>query len=132
MPETAGLTASPPADTLAAHMPPPGTVPVYAAGSGAPDTALSRLAKAGWALYSDGLGNVTYRSPDGCVRAEFGPETGRYNSGEPLWEVTYSNASPYAKARNNWTATFSEAAPAEAIAGFLAALADAAGLELDR
>ncbi|MFL6113826.1 MAG: DUF317 domain-containing protein [Catenulispora sp.] len=132
MPETS------PAPTLAREatseptMPPPDTVPVYAAGAGIPDLALDRLFHAGWTRYGDDLGDVAYVSPDGAVRAEFGPETRRYGTGGALWEVIYTDPDPYAKAPNTWSATFGAQVPAEAIAAFLATLTDPAGLELDR
>jgi len=112
--------------------PPPVTVPVWAAGPGQADTALLILDAAGWHRYDDDACNVTYRSPDGSVTAEFGPETERYHRRGPLWEVKYADPDPYAKSKRSWTATFDDDVPAEAIARFLAALADPAGLEIDR
>ncbi|WP_194922169.1 DUF317 domain-containing protein [Catenulispora rubra] len=113
-------------------MPPPVTVPVYAAGAGAPDLALDRLRDAGWIQYANGIGDVAYRSPDGSVRAEFAPESRSALPRGVLWEVAYTDPDPYTKNRNSWTAHFSDHVPAEAIASFLATLTDPTGLELDR
>lgn len=132
MSETAPAATLDSADDSEPNMPPPVTVPVYAAGAGAPDLALDRLFQAGWTQYRDNLGDVAYVSPDGAVRAEFGPETRRYGTGGALWEVTYTDPNPYAKTRSGWSATFGDQVPAEAIAAFLATLTDPNGLELDR
>ncbi|MEY9861404.1 hypothetical protein ABH935_007045 [Catenulispora sp. GAS73] len=113
-------------------MAPPVTVPAYAAGAGAPDVALDRLHEAGWIQYANGVGDVAYRSPDGCVRAEFAPESRSALPKGVLWEVAYTDPNPYAKNRSSWTAHFSDDVPAEAIAAFLTALTDPTGLELDR
>ena len=116
-------------------LPPPSpdrTVPVYAAGPGTPDTALEILAWAGWSRYEDQRGDVTYRSADGQVSAEFGPETARYRQHPRtgLWQVTYTGPDPYRP--DAWTAAFGDQVPAEAIAAFLQALIDSDGLDPDR
>ena len=110
------------------------TFPVYAAGAGQPDLALNRLREAAWTRYTDDLGNVTYISPDGAVRAEFGPETDRYarNPHSALWQVTYADPDPYATSRKSWTATYGDNTPAEAIAAFLITLIAPEGLDPER
>jgi hypothetical protein len=110
----------------------PSRVPAYAAGPGAPDTALSLLAEAGWTAYQDENANTTLVSPDGQVRAEFGPETGRYhhNRHAALWQVTYTDANPYST--HTWTALFGDRVPAEAIAAFFRTLIHPDGLDPDR
>ncbi|GAA1966505.1 DUF317 domain-containing protein [Catenulispora subtropica] len=132
MPETTPACPLALAEDSEPIMPPPVTVPVYAAGPGMADTALMILEAAAWHRYEDGNCNVTYRSPDGSVTAEFGPESERYHRRGPLWEVKYTNPDPYAKNSRSWTATFGDDVPAEAIGAFLATLTDPAGLETDR
>lgn len=132
MSETTPATTLEHAEDSEPTMPPPVTVPAYAAGAGVPDLALDNLFHAGWTRYDDDLGDVAYVSPDGAVRAEFGPETRRYGTTGELWEVTYTDPDPYAKAPKTWSATFGAQVPAEAIAAFLATLTDPNGLELDR
>jgi hypothetical protein len=132
MPETSPASALALPEDSEPTMPPPVTVPVWAAGAGMPDKALDILDAAGWHRYTDDDSNVTFRSPDGAVTAEFGPETERHHRRGPLWEVAYTALDPYAKNRPNWTATFGDQVPAEAIAAFLATLTDPAGLEIDR
>jgi hypothetical protein len=132
MPETSPATTLTSAEDSEPTMPPPVTVPAYAAGAGEPDLALKRLHEAGWTRYDDGIGDVAYVSPDGAVRAEFAPETRNSVARGVLWEVAYTDPNPYAKNRNSWTAHFSDQVPAEAIAAFLTALTDPTGLELDR
>ena len=107
----------------------PARVPVYAAGHGNPDLALSILTSAGWALYEDNLANKTLVSPDGQVACEFGPETSRYahNARTALWEIRFTHPDPYLQIA--WTAHFGDQVPAEAIAAFLQALTDPAGLD---
>ena len=109
--------------------PAPVTVPGYAAGAGDPSLALDRLRDAGWTRYEDGDGDVTYVSPDGAARAQFAPEIA---PPAPLWAVAYTNPDPYAKNRMSWKATFGMDTPAEAIAAFVTALTDPAGLRADR
>ena len=130
-------TATAPADTsaapdTAAADSAPARVPVYAAGAGEPGTALDLLIRAGWAHYEDDLANKTLVSPDGQVTCEFGPETARYahNARTALWEVRFTHPNPYLQM--TWTAHFGDQVPAEAIAAFLRALTDPAGLDPDR
>ena len=111
--------------------PAPVTVPAYAAGHGTPDVALGRLREAGWTRYADGDCNITYISPDGAARAEFGPET-RHAEYGVLWQVAYTDPDPYTKSPATWKATFGAQVPAEAIAAFLTALTDPEGLETER
>lgn len=132
MPETTPASTLALAEDSEPTMPPPVTVPIYAAGAGVPDLALDRLHEAGWTRYEDGLGDVAYVSPDGAARAEFGPETRRYAVGGALWTVTYTDPHPYTKHPNTWSASFGDQVPSEAIAAFLATLTDPDGLELDR
>lgn len=108
-------------------------VPVYAAGAGMPNHALEKLRAAGWTRYEDGLGDVSYLSPDGTLAVEFGPETRRYqNDPGALWQATYTDPNPYTSPRRSWRAAFGDSVPAEAIAAFLTALCDPAGLDPDR
>jgi hypothetical protein len=110
----------------------PARVPVYAAGHGEPDLALRVLTAAGWTAYEDNLANKTLVSPDGQVTCEFGPETSRYahNARGALWEIRFTHPNPYLQM--TWTAHFGDQVPAEAIAAFLRALTDPAGLDPDR
>lgn len=107
----------------------PITVPGYAAGPGIPTPALEALRDAGWTRYEDGEGDVTYVSPDGAASARFAPEIA---PPDPLWALAYTDPDPYAKSPRSWKATFGSNTPAEAIAAFVAALTDPAGIEIDR
>lgn len=130
---TASAATSAAPDTAAAAADsPPARVPVYAAGPGNPDLAISLLIEAGWAMYADNLANKSLVSPDGQVTCEFGPETARYahNARTALWEVRFTHPNPYLAV--SWTAHFGDHVPAEAIAAFLRALTDPAGLDPDR
>ena len=122
-----------PTFALSEPAPAPCPVPVYAAGPGMPDHALEKLREAGWTRYEDGLGDVSYISPDGAVAVEFGPETRRYlNDRDALWQAAYIDPNPYTSSRRSWRAAFGENVPAEAIAAFLAALCGPDGLDPDR
>lgn len=107
------------------------TVPVYAAGCGNPDVVLKSASDAGFQCGLDENLTAWAVSPDGRLRLEFGPESGRY-FGNPmggLWLVTYTDA---AEPRSGWRAQFGDNCPAEAIAAFVKALAFAGGLDPER
>jgi hypothetical protein len=54
------------------------------------------------------------------------------NNRDALWQATYTDPHPYTSPRRSWRAEFGDSVPAEAIAAFLAALCDPAGLDPDR
>ncbi|WP_169740005.1 DUF317 domain-containing protein [Actinospica robiniae] len=106
--------------------PAPVLAPPYAAGGGMPTPALEAARAAGWDRSEDEAGNLTYRSPDGRCHVEFGPETDRYSrDADRLWVAEYR---PEPGGERGWAAHFGEDVPAEAIAAFLRALTDPAGI----
>ena len=109
-----------------------------AAGEGAPDLALHVLDAAGWTRTGDELGNTTFTSPDGTVKAAFGPETDAHYAHGPLWTVVSTPHETGGEARGEcnppcgWTATFGDQTPAEHVAAFFRDLADTTPLDTDR
>lgn len=112
--------------TPARTLPVPELVPPYAAGAGIPAPALEAAGAAGWVEHVDELSNVTFTSPDGCCRLEFGPETHRYwCDADRLWVADYR---PEPGGERGWAAHFGDDTPAEAIAAFVRVLTDPAGI----
>jgi hypothetical protein len=129
--ESAPDTTPTPATPDTAPAAPARTVPVYAAGCGNPDVVLKSASDAGFQCGLDENMTAWAVSPDGRLRLEFGPESGRY-FGNPmggLWLVTYTDA---AEPRSGWRAQFGDNCPAEAIAAFVKALAHPSGLDPER
>jgi len=104
----------------------PTPVPPYTAGAGIPAPALNAAQAAGWDRHEGASANVTYTSPDGRCVLQFGPETDRYHDdADRLWIAEYrpESGQPHA-----WAAHFGDHVPAEAIAAFVTALTDPAGI----
>ncbi|MBR7830619.1 DUF317 domain-containing protein [Actinospica sp. MGRD01-02] len=112
--------------TPAPTTPAPVLVPPYAASAGIPAPALDAAGAAGWTRFEDEVANVTYTSPDGRCRLEFGPETERYRyDADRLWVAEYR---PEPGGERGWAAHFGDDTPAEAIAAFVRVLTDPAGI----
>jgi Domain of unknown function (DUF317) len=112
--------------TPAPTTPVPVLVPPYAAGDGIPAPALEAAGAAGWTRFEDEAANVTYTSPDGRCHLGFGPETDRYRrDADRLWVAEYR---PEPGGERGWAAHFGDETPPEAIAAFVRALTDPAGI----
>jgi hypothetical protein len=107
------------------------THPGYAAGAGAPRRVFETAQEAGWTqTREDGV--ITHTSPDGAARVNYHltPPVvpGQFLVEGPHWRISYRDGD----GKRDWTAQFTAHAPAEALAEFLAALTDPAGLDPDR
>ena len=125
--------------------------PRVLAGPGEPGTALEVLREAGWQVHDDDLANAHAWSPDALAYVGFLPEgdTGQQHLGDADGGASANWAAEAAAARTPrvlwavrayrqphaptpvWTATFTDATPAELVAAFLAAVADPAGITRD-
>ncbi|GAB3971365.1 hypothetical protein GCM10029978_046420 [Actinoallomurus acanthiterrae] len=102
----------------------------YLAGPGAPETALDVLKQARWLLADDEAGNTFAFAPDRRVIVAFLPETNDFAPGGPLWVIRAYLHGDFPDIA--WEATFTNATPAELIAGFLTELANPAPLDDER
>ncbi|GAB3113357.1 hypothetical protein GCM10027160_17110 [Streptomyces calidiresistens] len=79
---------------------------------------LHLLTEEGWSIVTDGGTNIHCTSPDGAVYVGFLPETVEAALYDTLWLVSVED--PHTGAR--WTQKFTAGTPAQAVAGFVAAL----------
>lgn len=107
------------------------THPGYAAGAGAPRRVFEAAQAAGW-TQTRTAGVITHTSPDGAAHVDYDTAPpvvpGQFLAEGPHWRFAYRDGD----GKRDWTAQFTAHTPAEALAAFLAALTDPAGLDPDR